>query len=231
MKTKSIQTFVVKFSNELAFGEIPLFRGAVINSLGANPELLFHNHTGDNTYRYSYPLIQYKRIHKKAAIFCIGEGVDVMGEFLSANNFSIMLGERPVKLTIEAVSPKRTLVQTWDSVFRYHLNNWIPLNSTNYQDYKDLEEISERIAFLEKILIGNLLSFAKGVNIEVKEQIQCKLISLREPRIVEIKKIKMMSFDAEFRTNISLPDYVGLGKHVSVGYGTVVKTHNENNIE
>lgn len=231
MKTKSIQTFVVKFSNELAFGEIPLFRGAVINSLGANPELLFHNHTGDNTYRYSYPLIQYKRIHKKAAIFCIGEGVDVMGEFLSANNFSIMLGERPVKLTIEAVSPKRTLVQTWDSVFRYHLNNWIPLNSTNYQDYKDIEEISERIAFLEKILIGNLLSFAKGVNIEVKEQIQCKLISLREPRIVEIKKIKMMSFDAEFRTNISLPDYVGLGKHVSVGYGTVVKTHNENNIE
>lgn len=228
MKTKSIQTFVVKFSNELAFGEIPLFRGAVINSLGANPELLFHNHTGDNTYRYSYPLIQYKRIHKKAAIFCIGEGVDVMGEFLSANNFSIMLGERPVKLTIEAVSPKRTLVQTWDSVFRYHLRNWLSLNSDNYLKLKDLDEYSARIAFLENILIGNLLSFAKGMKIDIQKEITCKLLSLSEPRLINVKGVKMMAFDTEFKTNLSLPDYMGIGKHASIGFGTVVRAYSEN---
>lgn len=228
MKTKSIQTFVVKFSNELAFGEIPLFRGAVINSLGANPELLFHNHTGDNTYRYSYPLIQYKRIHKKAAIFCIGEGVDVMGEFLSANNFSIMLGERPVKLTIEAVSPKRTLVQTWDSVFRYHLRNWLSLNSDNYLKLKDLDEYSARIAFLENILIGNLLSFAKGMKIDIQKEITCKLLSLSEPRLINVKGVKMMAFDTEFKTNLSLPDYMGIGKHASIGFGTIVRAYSEN---
>lgn len=228
MKTKSIQTFVVKFSNELAFGEIPLFRGAVIKSLGANPELLFHNHTGDNTYRYSYPLIQYKRIHKKAAIFCIGEGVDVMGEFLSANNFSIMLGERPVKLTIEAVSPKRTLVQTWDSVFRYHLRNWLSLNSDNYLKLKDLDEYSARIAFLENILIGNLLSFAKGMKIDIQKEITCKLLSLSEPRLINVKGVKMMAFDTEFKTNLSLPDYMGIGKHASIGFGTVVRAYSEN---
>lgn len=228
MKTKSIQTFVVKFSNELAFGEIPLFRGAVIKSLGANPELLFHNHTGDNTYRYSYPLIQYKRIHKKAAIFCIGEGVDVMGEFLSANNFSIMLGERPVKLTIEAVSPKRTLVQTWDSVFRYHLRNWLSLNSDNYLKLKDLDEYSARIAFLENILIGNLLSFAKGMKIDIQKEITCKLLSLSEPRLINVKGVKMMAFDTEFKTNLSLPDYMGIGKHASIGFGTIVRAYSEN---
>jgi hypothetical protein len=34
-----------------------------------------------------------------------------------------------------------------------------------------------------------------------------------------------MSFDAEFKTNVSLPDYIGLGKGVSLGMGTVVRKY------
>ena len=226
MITRSVQTFVVKFNNEIASREIPLLRGAVLHALGDNAELLYHNHTGVGSYRYSYPLIQYKRIHKKAAIFCIGDGVEAIGQFLSAQNFSVTLGHRPVQLSIEAVSPKRNLVQTWDTTFRYHLRNWLPLNSDNYQEYMALDDLASRIAFLEKVLIGNLLSFAKGVGISVKEQIQCKLLSIKEPRLVTVKNVKMMAFDVEFKSNLSLPDYMGLGKHVSIGYGTVVRIYN-----
>jgi hypothetical protein len=40
----------------------------------------------------------------------------------------------------------------------------------------------------------------------------------------------MTIFDAEFLTNVSIPDYAGLGKGVSVGYGvTVRKKEKENN--
>lgn len=229
MISDSVQTFVVKFGNEIAYHEIPLLRGAVLHALGDDAELLYHNHTGEGTYRYSYPLIQYKRIHKKAAIFCIGDGVEAIGQFLAAQHFAITLGERPVQLTIESVSPKRNLVQTWDSTFRYHLRSWLPLNSANYEEYKTIDEMTSRITFLENILVGNLLSFAKGMGIDIKEQIHCKLLTIDEPRLVKVKGVKMMAFDAEFKTNLSLPDYMGLGKHVSIGYGTVVRKYEDNN--
>lgn len=229
MLENTIQIFLVKFQNEISFREVPLFRGAILNALDGQADVLYHNHTGDSTFRYSYPLIQYKRIQKKAAIFCIGEGVEAIGQFLAAQKFSIQLGERSVQLAIETVYPKRNLVQTWESTFRYHLRNWLALNSENYQKYKELDEMTTRISFLENILIGNLLSFAKGMKIDIKEQIVCKMLSLDEPRLISVKGVKMMAFDAEFKTNLSLPDYMGIGKHVSIGYGTVVRVYNNNN--
>lgn len=219
----SVQVFLVQFRNEIMFHEIPLFRGAVLDALGNDAEVLYHNHTGDQTFRYSYPLIQYKRIHKKAAIFCIGDGVEAIGQFLAAQKFDLYLGERPVQLSIETVCPKRNLVQTWDTTFRYYLRNWLALNSENYQRYKALDEITARISFLENILIGNLLSFAKGMKIDIQNQIVCKMLTLNEPRLVRVKNVNVMAFDAEFKSNLSLPDYMGIGKHASIGYGTVVR--------
>lgn len=223
MMRRSINVFLIKFKNEIAFTEIPLLRGAVLNLLGSDAELLFHNHTSDTTFRYSYPLIQYKRIRKKAAIFCIGDGVETIGKLLNAQDYEISLGSRSLRLDIENISPKRNIVQTWDSTFHYYLTNWLALNSTNYQEYMAMDNLSDRIDLLERILVGNLLSFAKGVGIEIEQQIICKLISFEEPRLVKVKGVKVMSFNCEFTTNMSLPDYMGIGKHASIGYGTVVK--------
>ena len=229
MDINTIQIFLVKFQNEISFHEIPALRGAVLNALGSEAEVLYHNHTGESTFRYSYPLIQYKRIHKKAAIFCLGEGVEAIGQFLAAQKFQIQLGNRPVHLAIETVYPKRNIVQTWDSVFHYRVRNWLPLNSENYLKFKELDEMSARISFLENILIGNILSFAKGMQIDVKDKIICKLLSMDEPRLTTVKGVKMMAFDVEFKSNMSLPDYMGIGKHVSIGYGTVVRKYNKEN--
>lgn len=223
MMRRNINVFLIKFKNEIAFTEIPLLRGAVLDLLGSDAELLFHNHTSDTTFRYSYPLIQYKRIRKKAAIFCIGDGVETIGKLLNAQDYEISLGNRSLRLDIENISPKRNIVQTWDSTFHYYLTNWLALNSTNYQEYMAMDNLSDRIDLLERILVGNLLSFAKGVGIEIEQQIICKLISFEEPRLVKVKGVKVMSFNCEFTTNMSLPDYMGIGKHASIGYGTVVK--------
>lgn len=225
----SVPIFMVKFKNGILPYEIPLLRGAILNAVGKEGGVLFHNHMEGDSFRYSYPLIQYKRIHKKAAIFCVSDGVEAIGHFLSLQNFLLELGERQILLEIESVSPKSNLVQTWKSVFRYRLRNWLPLNSDNYRKYRELEECSARIAFLENVLIGNLLSFAKGLGIDVTEKIICKLLCIDEPHIVKVKDTKMMAFNAEFKTNLSLPDYMGIGKHVSIGYGTVVRIYNDVN--
>lgn len=228
MKNKFIQIFLVRFKNEISFYEIPLFRGAIINLLGQDGEILYHNHANETSFRYSYPLIQYKRIHKKAAIFCIGEGVEAIGQLLSSQDFSLTIGERQLQLEIEAVYPKRYLIQTWDSTFRYRIRHWLPFNSDNYQKYINLDDITSKIIFLEQILIGNLLSFAKGLDLYIEKEIICKLLSLNDPHLIKAKGVKMMAFDAEFKTNLSLPDYMGLGKHTSIGFGTVVRVYNDN---
>lgn len=41
------------------------------------------------------------------------------------------------------------------------------------------------------------------------------------PYQVTNKGVKLMAFDAEFKTNMSLPDYVGIGKNASIGFGVV----------
>ena len=72
-----VKTLILKFENEIERYEISFFRGAVIAAVGKEEDVLFHNHEGDN-YRYSYPLIQYKRIHGCAAIVCVNEGTETI---------------------------------------------------------------------------------------------------------------------------------------------------------
>ena len=215
-----VRLLIIQFNNTIERKEIPLFRGAVIESVKDSNNVLFHNHIGEG-FRYSYPLIQYKRIHQKAAIVCINEGTDSIGEFFSSCNFQFKLGEKYVEMIIDSVKAYQVQVQCWDTSFSYYLRNWLPLNSDNYEQYKKLDGLVEQTTFLEKILIGNILSFLKGINIHLEDEIKCKIIALNEPKIARSKGVKLMSFDIEFKTNIHLPDYIGLGKNTSLGYGII----------
>ncbi|WP_455584487.1 CRISPR-associated endonuclease Cas6 [Bacteroides sp.] len=217
---------IVLFENEIEPHEIPLFRGCVLHTIHGQADTLYHNHIG-KTFRYSYPLIQYKRVHKKAAIVCIGNGTEVVGQFLSERNFSFQLGERFIKMELENIIPKRITVQAWDSMFHYHIQRWLPLNSENYQKYKEIETLSDRISFLEKILIGNLLSFAKGINYHLDTQIKCNLTALSEPYQINYKETKLMAFNIDFKSNLSLPEFIGIGKNASIGYGILTNIKHE----
>lgn len=223
----NLQTLVIQFSNDILQWEVPLFRGSVIDAM-ENTNILFHNHLDDDTFRYRYPLIQYKRIGGKAAIVCVGEGTEVIGEFFNNANFNMQIGERTLLMEVERMDAKRTLVQVWDTEFRYTLRKWLPLSSDNYRTYQSLEGIVEQCAFLQNILIGNILSFCKGVGITIAQEIKCVITQIMETRTYTYKGVKMQGFDVEFKSNVSLPDYIGLGKGVSLGFG-MVKSENKNN--
>lgn len=224
-----IKILIIRFKNEISLLEIPFFRGAILNALHGEANLLFHNHIGESSFRYSYPLIQYKRIQGKASIVCLKEGTEVIGQFFSEGTFALNIGNRFVKMELESVLPRKCLIQTWNSMFKYRIRRWIPLNSENYQKYKVMESISEKISFLEGILVANLLSFSKGMGIYMEKEIQCKLTSLHDPFLIKNKGVKLMAFDIEFITNMSLPDYIGIGKNASIGYGIITHVRNEKN--
>lgn len=218
---KYVRTLTVITDAEIRQNEIPLFRGAVINSLGEHPNVFFHNHLDDDKFRYSYPLIQYKRLEKKAAIVCVEEGVDIIGQFLTEVNGTLAVGERQITCNTGRIQPARILVQTWQEMFSYHVSRWLPLNSKNYQLYQNLEGVVEKTMFLENILKGNLLSMLKGLNIHLEKELILKITEIGEPYLLNNKGIKMMAFNADFNCNLSIPNYIGIGKNSSIGCGII----------
>lgn len=217
-----LKTLIIRFKNEIKFYEVPALRGGILSSIGENKNILFHNHSDDG-FRYSYPLIQYKRINGKAAMICIKDGIETIGEFFASNDTTINISGREISLEIESIIPERLLIQTWDKSFSYCIRKWLPLNSENFQKYMQIESLKDKILFLEGILRGNLLSFAKGVDIHIESQIICEILQISEPFIVKNKGVKLMSFDIEFKTNLSIPNFIGIGKNASLGYGIITK--------
>ena len=217
-----VNTVILSFSNALSTHQITQFRGAIIAAIGEKANTLFHNHQ-DDKFRYSYPLVQYKRIRQKAAIVCIKDGAEAIGQFFANADLCVKIGEDEVQLQIESVTPNRTLVQLWDDKFNYRIRKWLPLNAKNYEEFIKLEGLSEKVSFLEKILIGNLLSFAKGVDVKIENQLLCNITSLSEPTLIRNKGVKLMAFDIEFKTNLSIPEFIGIGKNASIGYGILTE--------
>ena len=206
---------------EIRQKEVPLFRGAVLKSMGDQADLLYHNHVGNDKLRYSYPLIQYKRIGGKAAIVCIEDGVDLIGQFLTRTEGSMTIGTREVTFSTSRIQPARLLIQTWENAFDYHVTRWLPLNAKNYQFYQATETVIERVMLLENILKANLLSMLKGLGIHLEQELLVKIAQLSDPYVLDNKGIGMTAFNVDFCSNLSIPNNVGIGKNASIGYGIV----------
>ena len=215
-----IRTFLIKFTAEIRQSEIPLFRGAINAILEENHSILFHNHTDDG-FRYSYPLIQYKRIGGKAAIMCVGEGTEVIGEFFSRQELSLQIGKRSIVCEVDEIVAKYHNITITEELIPYRIRKWLPFNSENYETYMKAKGIVEKYQILEKIMTGNILSMAKGLEMTIETPLCVKLEEIIDTYNVTFKGIKMMSFDLDFMANITMPDFLGLGKGVSHGFGNI----------
>lgn len=215
-----ISVLNILFANQISKKELPLFRGAVISSLPKD-NILFHNHISDTTLRYSYPLIQYKRINGRAAIVCIGEGSEAIKDFFTNFPPDIYLGEKDVHLQVDRLYLERTSIQVCDEYTSYHINSWLPFNKENYERYQKLDNMTDKITMLEHILTGNILSLAKGTGLHFEKQISCKIADIARTDSIYYKGVRLTCINADFRCNVSIPVYIGLGKGVSIGHGVI----------
>lgn len=222
---KRVRVLTIRYANEIKQHEVPLFRGAVNAAMGGGANILFHNHK-DANYRYSYPLIQYKKIGSKAAILCLNEGVDEIGQILSLNNKILKLGNKETSIEMQSVDTTEVELCTQNKYQKFRIEEWMPFNADNFYIYLHTESLIERIMVLQKILTGNILSMAKGLGITVEGKVDVVITKLEPPNTVKHKGVTMMVFDMEFMVNTDLPQYIGLGKGVSMGHGTV--THIDN---
>ena len=221
MTSNPINILTIQFADEISNNELTAFRGAVINSMTEAP-LLFHNHLGEK-FRYAYPLVQYKRINRKAAIVCIGKEACDINELLKNSNINFHIRHEDREIHIESCRLDFAEIGIVDNMLLYRLKNWLPLNSNNYAIFQNTESLTDKIELLEKILIGNILSLLKGVGIQLKDKILLNITNISNKHLTSYKDIKLVAFDVDFKANINLPQYIGIGKNASIGYGVLRK--------
>lgn len=214
-----IQTTQIKFPDiKLQTREAHKLRGYFGNLFKEKSPLL-HNHYESGELRYSYPLVQYKIIDSVPLLLGINEGAELLIElFLKIQE--LKLEERTFPIFSKNITNKITGIGVSNDLIEYKFKTmWMGLNQNNFSKYINLLPGKEKEEFLNKILIGNILSFYKGVDFRITEKLYAK-VNVSE-KISAFKNNKMTVFAGGFFTNAILPDYIGLGKAVSRGFGAI----------
>lgn len=193
-------------------------RGYFAEQFGQESDL-FHNHTEGGKAIYRYPRIQYKIIHGMPMIVGLGEGASLVVErflrikYLDIEGLRFFTDQKNMK-------SQEFLTGVNGALYQYEfVNPWMALNQDNHRRYIEMTS-EEQNQKLQGILINNMIGFFKAVGHREEKQIMVNL-QLKEPRLTNFKNQKVMTFLGRFVTNVKLPDYIGLGKSVSRGFGTI----------
>lgn len=203
-------------------------RGFIGNKFEKYTELHHHLESadGNNKLKYDYPRIQYKIKNNKAIILGIGEQAMATLKNIVMNVNELLLGKNTYKIIeIKARYEESEfgIVNEGEIITYKFLSPWLALNEKNYQKFKG-SSIKERRELLKKILIGNILSVSKRLGYDVPNTIRVD-IELSSVK-VSYKDVPLVGFKGVFEVNFLIPDYLGVGKGVSHGFGVVKKTSN-----
>lgn len=213
MVTQKLEICIATFDHNSDFSISPTkFRGYVAHLFSNISE--FHHHTANS---YHYPLIQYKKIDSKIGIIGIGKYADVLSR--SVPNIEHITTEDQ-KIPISSIHVTNTFFVQQRGLHTYRFSSpWIALNEQNYEKFRTLTK-HERKKFLEKILVGNILSMYKGVGIFIENKIEVNILK-QFSRKITAHQNQFVGFRLDFACNTNLPEYIGLGKSVSKGYGVI----------
>lgn len=216
---KNIRIVIATFKNQITEEEVSFFRGSIIHLSENNP--FFHNHI-EESYHYAYPLVQYKCVDGHPVILGINEGGEAIKRlFEDRARYTCRLGNRRVEMELIGIRSETFTVQCADEEYTYTIRGWLPLNSHNYRQYLSADGLIEQVFMLERILIGNIISFAKGIDLYFNVPVRCRILQLENEKPYVFKKVELLSFSAKFCTNVSLPPCIGLGKSVSINNGVI----------
>ena len=216
-----LSQLIVRFKNNIRQGDVPLFVEAITKKAIKHNDS-FYKHIVSGC-QYRYPFIQFKRINGQAAIICIREGTESIGGFFSSANGQLNVGKEEVAIAIETVKAEKIIIQAWENNFTYTIRKYLPLSSENYVEYQKITDANIRNEFIGRILRSNLFLFANNIGVRLEREVVCIIAELEENVKVKYKNHTFVSFDLKFRTNVSLPNYIGLGIGVSHGFGMVVR--------
>lgn len=179
---------------------------------------LLHNHYDDGSARYAYPLVQYKVIDRVPVLVGFQEGAELLVLlFLKIRELDIE-GQH-FQVPAKNIQQKQCTLAVNEQLYNYTFKTlWMALNQENFRKYQQLDEAGKG-SFLNRQLQNNILSFYKGLSFRTSERIM--VITRMEEKQTLFKNQSMLAFAGQFTSNAYLPEWAGIGKAVSRGFGTV----------
>lgn len=210
----------IELDSRLSVSDAEKIRGYLGNLFWDNPYA--HQHKPDGSFIYQYPCVQYKVIDGSCLLLGFNEGVEIVKQIFHDLKLININGRWEEILSKGLESYTASFSITSEQLPYSFLTPWLALNEKNYEQYQKLGTWLKRKELLEKILIGNIISMSKSLGYTVPEPIQANIINLKETQ-TKLKSTPMLGFLGTFSVNFEIPDYWGIGKSVSRGFGTIRK--------
>lgn len=191
-------------------------RRAITAQFKDNPVL--HNHNGIG-FDYRCPRVRYIVVEHLPKLLSFESGLDVV-EQIYKEKPRLKVGYTFYAVTGTELEDRIEDIGIFEgATYEYSsITPWLALNEKNYSTFMKMGSLRKRKAFLSKILVGNLLSLSKNLNLEIRDKVRVTLNNFAE---IDLKagQISMLGFKINFETNYKVPSLIGIGKLVSKGFG------------
>jgi len=192
----------------------------VFNKLSLTPSMIQNFLENNVSSDDSYPLIQSKIIDNEWKIIAVTDKV-VHYIFDKIESLKNMASGNPAMQNIHNL----TVIDKADCYlaeepFAYQLlTPWIPFGKHSSRYYSDLEDFDDKRQFLKTVLEKHLLDVAYifGQNSDEALTLELELTEIR----IEIDGHYILAFSGTFWVNMKIPDYLGIGRSIRKGYGTI----------
>jgi len=175
--------------------------------------------TADRPVLSRYPPILCGQLKHEIRVTGICQGADFL-DSLARGNAEILIGEDRCHIDTRDEEVRTEPFGIADEEHEYEfLTPWLALNQQNEKKFYLLQGKPARDAFMQRLLAAQLNTFAKSLEYAPERPIACTahVRFVRE----RIDRQTVMIFKGRFRTNLFIPQYLGIGQSVSQGFGWV----------
>jgi hypothetical protein len=183
---------------------------------------LLHNHLEGGGPRYRYPLVQYKVVDHIPMLVGFNEGAELLTSlFLKIQE--IKIDQKTYPVYSKNIQNKNWTIGIDQDLHHYTYKTlWMALNQVNYKTYLKADP-TEQSRQLKAIATSNILAFYKSFKCYLSKEERILMSLNTEEKSTKFKNQSMTVFNGSFTTNALLPDFAGIGKSVSRGFGTIRK--------
>lgn len=200
---------------DLDFRHAHWLRGA-IGRMMDRPE--FHHHV-KNGFIYQHPLIRYFTCSKQAMIMGLANGAFLLRGFPTLETLS--LGPCSYRVLGQSREDDRVQLGPCDTPVIYQFKTpYLALNQENHAVWDRSGPFARR-QLLQRVVVGNLLSLAKAVNLDVRVRLHAE-VDLVPDGWYELKPgLSLLGFRGFVQVNFLMPHLWGIGKSSARGFGTL----------
>lgn len=214
-----LKTLEMTFEGTEEFrGDANQIRGFFASKFNEYDQL--HNHNTDR-FCYRYPLVQYKVLDRIPFIVGVNEGAEILKSLFDKFD-TVTLPYEDFEITERSIRIKKQEFGLTKGIYFYEfLTPWLALNKENEEKFLETRNPEDQKEILRRTLIGNLLSMSKTFGYTVPDTIKCDVdVEICRSKY---KTMDFTSFTGGFMANFLIPDFMGVGKGVAKGFGTVRK--------